>query len=60
VLVLLDQQREVAFEDRVDLLLALVAMDAPALPRLEDDLVDPEGRHLELWLTWAARGVRRG
>src|SRR6185436_16927098 len=34
-------------EDEVDLLLALVAMDASALARLEHELVDPEARHPE-------------
>ena len=48
LLLALDDQRQGPLEDEVDLLLALVAMDAPALARLEHDLVDPEARHPEL------------
>jgi anti-sigma factor ChrR (cupin superfamily) len=48
VLLALDQQRQRAVEDQVDLLLLAVAMDAPALQWLEHDLVHPEARHAEL------------
>src|SRR5689334_6472059 len=48
VLVALDQQREPAREHDVDLLLLRVAVDAPALPRLQPEQVDAERRGAEL------------
>jgi hypothetical protein len=47
-LLALDQQGELALEDQVDLLLALVAVDPPSLPGLQDKLVDSESAHAEL------------
>jgi hypothetical protein len=42
VLVAFDQQRQRALEHEVDLLLPAMAVDAPALARLEHDLVHAE------------------
>src|SRR4051794_33343661 len=42
-LLALDLERELALEDDVGLLLALVAVDAAALPGLEHEQVEPEG-----------------
>ena len=42
VLDALDDERQLALEHEVDLLLALVGMDPPALARLQDDEVHPE------------------
>ena len=47
LLLALDQQRQRPLQHEVDLLLALVAVDAPALARLEHHLVDPEARDPE-------------
>src|SRR3954454_16658778 len=47
-LLALDLERERALEDDVVLLLALVAVDAAALPGLEDDQVEPEALDPEL------------
>src|SRR4051812_26662784 len=44
----LDEQRQRALEHEVDLLLALVGVDAPALAGVQDDLVEPEARDPEL------------
>ncbi len=42
------EQHELPLEHEVDLLLALVRVDAPALPRGEHDQVHPEGLDAEL------------
>jgi hypothetical protein len=47
-LLALDQERERPLEHQIDLLLALVTMDAAALARLEHDEVHAECRHAEL------------
>ena len=48
LLLALDADRQLALEDEVDLLLPPVPVDAAALARGEDDLVDPEGADAEL------------
>jgi hypothetical protein len=48
VLLTLHEERQRPLEDEVDLLLALVAVDAPPLTGLQDDLVEPERAHAEL------------
>ena len=65
-LVALDQQRERALEDGVDLLLALVGVDAAALAGPQADQVQPEGADAELLAdaleaivaVWVDRGER--
>ena len=47
VLVALDDQRQLALEDEVDLLLALVAVDPAPLPGPQVHLADPEAGHAE-------------
>src|SRR5262249_18379468 len=47
-LLALHQQRELALEHQIRLLLALVAVDSSTLARLQDDLVHPERAHAEL------------
>jgi hypothetical protein len=48
VLVTVDQQRELALEDDIDLLLALVGVDSGPLPWLKHHQVHPEGMHSQL------------
>jgi hypothetical protein len=48
VLLALNEERQRPLEDEVDLLLARVTVDPPALARLEHDLVDPEACDPEL------------
>src|SRR6185369_6100277 len=47
-LLALDEQGERPLEHEVDLLLALVRVDAPALARVQHDLVEAEARDAEL------------
>ena len=42
-----EQQRQLTLEDEIDLLLALVRVDAHSLTRLEDHGVDPEAADAE-------------
>jgi hypothetical protein len=43
-----DEEVKLPFHDEVDLLLALVAVNPPPLPRLEHDLVHPKRRDAQL------------
>lgn len=47
VLAAFDQERQLALEHDVDLLLAFMRVDPPPLPGLEHDEIHPEGGHTE-------------